>query len=70
MNLPSTQLTDSFLVRILHITQLVTKVPTVTDLCLAALGSPWLILVVRQENSRHHPRETSLVDGTVQVSEP
>ena len=56
VNLPSAQLTASFLVRILRITQLVTKVPPVTDHCLAELGSPWLTLVVGQENSRHHPR--------------
>lgn len=56
VNLPSAQLTDIFLVRISRITQLVTKVPSGTDLCLALLGSPWLILVVRQENSRHHRR--------------
>ncbi len=56
VNLPSAQLTGIFLVRILRIAQLVTKVPPVTDLCLALLGSSWLILVVRQEKSGHHPR--------------
>ena len=51
MNLPSAQLTGIVSgVRVVRVAQLVTKVPRSTDLRLVALGSPWLILVVRQEN--------------------
>ena len=40
---------------VLRVAQLVTKVLKSTDFRLVELGSPWLMLVVRQENSRHHP---------------
>jgi hypothetical protein len=65
----------SFPVRILRITQLVTKVTPVTDLHLALLGSSWHTLVVRQENSRHHPKETSLMrppvpEGRTRINVP
>ena len=52
VNIPTAQLTGIVSGQDLtRITQLVTKVPLITDLCLAELGSPWLTLVVIQENS-------------------